>query len=160
MPRPVQSLKARWQARVSLCGWNGEDCLDWDGMRTPKGYGYLQGLKSEGRRILLAHRVAWQLYVGAIPPTLQVCHHCDNPGCVNIDHMFLGTNKQNHEDKARKGRAAKGSANGNTRLLVEEVLEIKKRIHKGESHRHIGKIFNIHSTTVSQIRRGATWAHV
>ncbi len=76
-------------------------CLFWiGGTPTPKGYGQL---KYKGRTIG-AHRLAWILCNGDIPDGMHVCHHCDVPCCVNVDHLFLGTNKDNMEDRGNKGR--------------------------------------------------------
>jgi hypothetical protein len=76
-------------------------CIEWTGTRMRLGYGKI-GI---GTKVFLTHRIAWELANGPIAGDLFVCHACDNPPCCNVDHLFLGTNKANMEDMARKGRA-------------------------------------------------------
>lgn len=75
-------------------------CFEWQGTLREKGYGRLYHLGRLGD----AHRVAWELTRGPIPDGLYVCHKCDNPPCVNPDHLWLGTNTDNMRDMVRKGR--------------------------------------------------------
>jgi hypothetical protein len=75
-------------------------CWAWQGNKIPGDYGVL---KIDGKRIL-AHRLSWQLQNGLIPPGMFVCHKCDNPSCINPDHLFIGTQKDNMEDCKSKGR--------------------------------------------------------
>ena len=78
-----------------------EDCWEWMACKNSGGYGYFG---FEGK-VQLAHRVAYQLYVGEIPDGLCVCHKCDNPGCVRPDHLFLGTRADNTHDCENKAEA-------------------------------------------------------
>lgn len=76
------------------------DCHIWIGGRFRSGYGDFRSYKKERR----AHRAAWDLLLGDIPEGLQVLHKCDNRLCVNPDHLYLGSNYDNMQDKIRKGR--------------------------------------------------------
>src|SRR6188472_1332703 len=81
--------------------WQGE-CLVFTGIRNGKGYGYIQqGAESKKT---LSHRVVWERHYGAIVPGLIICHTCDNPPCVNIDHLWLGDYKSNAAHMVEKGR--------------------------------------------------------
>ena len=80
-----------------------QDCWEWKAARQPNGYGKL-GLWNGEQHNFLAHRLAWMLWNGDDPGAMLVCHRCDNRGCVNPTHMFLGTHKDNNLDKIKKGR--------------------------------------------------------
>lgn len=86
-------------AQLDLSGGLGA-CWLWLGVRNDRGYGSLQFR----RRVEGAHRVAWMLFQGEIPPDLHVCHHCDCPACCNPAHLFLGTRRDNMRDMLRKER--------------------------------------------------------
>jgi hypothetical protein len=75
-------------------------CLEYTGFITLSGYGRL---RNNGKKCL-AHRLAYENTFGKIPSGLLVCHKCDNPKCVNLKHLFLGTNKDNFHDSVKKGR--------------------------------------------------------
>lgn len=78
-------------------------CWEWMGNRSPFGYGWFY-MPAPYRRQMNAHRAAWLLLRGDIQDGLVVCHKCDNPPCVNPDHLFLGTQRDNITDMRRKGR--------------------------------------------------------
>ena len=93
-------LSERFWAKVEIIPFHG--CWEWTASQNRLGYGLIH----EKRRMLKAHRVSWELHYGkVIPAGLFVCHHCDNPGCVNPSHLFLGTNTDNLRDMSAKGRS-------------------------------------------------------
>lgn len=126
-----------------------DTCWVWTAS-APTGYGQF---KLEGKYIP-AHRMSWILHNGCIPCGLSVCHTCDVRLCVNPDHLWLGTSKQNTQDMISKGR------DNNTRsiLHVEEVLVIKRLI---KSSRHnladIGRMFSVSRASISDISLNKTW---
>lgn len=117
------------------------------------------------REIKRAHRLVWELANGPIPKGFLVCHHCDNPKCINIDHLFLGTNKDNSDDKWNKGRAympryrPRGEKCGMSKLTEEQVKEIIAL--KGKiTTRKLGVAYGICSSHVSYIQNGKRWNHL
>ena len=98
--RPVAPIAVRFHRRVNRAGPTqshmSTPCWLWLGYHDERGYGRLGNI--------LAHRVSWLVVNGSEAGDLDVCHHCDFPGCVNPDHLFLGTAKDNAQDMARKGR--------------------------------------------------------
>ena len=82
-----------------------EGCIEWEGGRTPEGY----GRKKIGTKYVLTHRQAWEKLHGPIPVGMCVLHRCDNPPCRNVEHLFLGTRGDNNRDRHQKGRTKTGS---------------------------------------------------
>lgn len=134
-------------------------CLEFSGKRTRDGYG---SIKVDGvwRR---ASRVVYEQHHGEIPAGLFVLHHCDNPPCVNIAHLWLGTIADNNRDMEDKGRSrhlrnatsfAHGTANINARLTDSEVAEIRRRRLAGETLSTIAEAFSVSTAHVSNIASG------
>jgi len=121
------------------------ECWPWTGC-TRDGYGQL---RVDGRTRMATH-VSLLLATGEWP-TMHVCHTCDNPACVNPDHLFQGTNADNQTDKAAKGRAGK-------KLDREKVDAIRAARGKLSQNR-LAKLFGVSRTTIGLIQRNKTWNH-
>ena len=122
--------------------------------------GYGQGWPAGQNRKWLAHRWAWTQANGPIPPDMDVLHRCDNPPCIALDHLFLGTRADNNRDMAVKGRAAHGSGHWNARLTEADIPRIREMLARGVSGRRIAEAFGVTSGTISALARGRTWSHI
>lgn len=139
-----------WQ-RVHVAG--ADECWEWLGRRNPKGYGSIDIGARGSRR---AHRVAYELTRGRIPEGQLVCHRCDNPGCVNPRHLFIGTPADNMADMIGKGRAKAPVP----KLIIEDVHRIREMLKSGLSQTRIADAFGVNQTHVSRIARGVAWKHI
>lgn len=132
------------------------DCLVWKLAKNAYGYGKAANGKGGWS---LAHRAAWKAVNGEIPKGIEVCHRCDNPACINPDHLFLGTHSDNMADMKAKGRAKGlvGEANHKSRLSESEVVEI---FTSNDPTKVIAVRFGVSVCLVGQIKRGVAWKHI
>lgn len=137
-----------------------DECWEWKGARFPAGYGIFSTSHGRSGVSQRAHRAAWQLSYGPIPPGLVVCHRCDNPPCVRPDHLFLGTNATNQRDMTKKGRGRNGTRNGRALLTETAIPEIRRRRALGESTRAIAADFGVSPGAIWFITTGKHWKHV
>jgi HNH endonuclease len=113
-------------------------------------------LRDNGK-LTYAHIVVYKRVHGDIPDNKVVRHKCDNPQCCNPDHLELGTQADNVQDRYERNRSAKGSVNGNSRLTEDGVREIRKST---LSITELAKTYNVSYTTMRCIKKNITWTHV
>ena len=141
---------------------NENGCWIWQGGKTNFGYGTI-GIGNN--KTELVHRLAYKFWDGEVSSDLFVCHHCDQPLCVNPNHLFLGTNQDNIDDKMYKGRAYtgvhKGELNVRSSLTDKQVKELKYDLFKRNMKQvDLCEKFGVSRDVVSSIFRGRTWTHI
>ena len=145
--RQSGSLRDRFFSRFVKLD-NG--CWQWRSHTDKDGYGVLPGDRQSTR----AHRLSYEIHRGVIPDDLIVCHHCDNPGCVNPDHLFIGTQKDNAQDALKKRRHYVGEKNGRSKLTEENVKEILNSNINGQQ---LADKLGVTRSTINKVRKGITW---
>jgi hypothetical protein len=142
----------RFWSRVKII----KNCWEWTGSRHRQGYGRVGYL---GNRAAYTHRVSYQLVNGKIKKGLNVLHRCDNPPCVNPDHLFLGTQSDNAYDMFSKNRGnrARGEKNSKARLIDSQVRRVK---YGSEPLASLAREFSVTYQTLHYIRGGKTWKHI
>lgn len=149
-------------------------CWMWTAGRFGRGYGAF----SLDGRLQRAHRVIWTMLFGPIPEaTPLVCHRCDNPSCVNPDHLFLDTSCGNNRDMVAKGRhrcgkgerhnskirpenVARGERAGGAKLSECDVRDIRRRVESGEPPTAVARSYSVTHGAVSLIVSRRNWRHV
>lgn len=128
------------------------DCVEWTGYRNTSGYGIATHKGSKVR----AHRLEWEREYGPIPEGLCVLHHCDNPPCINVKHLFLGTQRENIEDRDRKGRGAKPPSRA--KLTLEQAREMRALYASGgTTQQQLADAFGISRRSVRDVVVGKSY---
>ena len=140
----------RFMAKIKV---SSTGCWEWQAAKDVDGYGmFWNNGKTSG-----AHRWIYQHVNG--PTKLCVCHHCDNPSCVNPQHLFADTNQNNTADRHNKGRTVKGSKVGTSKLTEADVYNIRYNL----SHltlKQVADLYGVSITPIYYIRNKKSWTHV
>lgn len=164
---------------------NDCDCWEWNAYKNSDGYGCFKNKK----RAIHAHRYSYEFYRGIIPYQneygirIYVLHTCNNPGCINPFHLYLGTQQDNMNDMVKSGNAngainpyrggannphrggptnpAKGEAHGNAKLTEKNILEIRALYMAGDwTHQKLGDLYGVGRKQISRIIHYKRWKHV
>lgn len=145
-------------------------CWEWTGTRNKGGKGGTHGRMFLDGRMVLAHRLSWELHVGPIPEGMCVLHKCANPPCVNPRHLYVGTQADNARDRSADGNSTKGRAMPEcghpgeshrcAKLTDEKVREARRRYANGETQADLAREMGVRNNTLSVAIRRKTWRHV
>jgi hypothetical protein len=137
-------------------------CILWNGSKTRQGYGRTKR-KNYGQ--IYVHRLVWSIANGEIPDNMKICHKCDNPSCININHLFMGTQKENIQDAITKGRfhqfCKKGENRlgnkrgaGKRKLLPADVVSI---VNGPETYVGLSKKYGVSTDTIWRVKKRITY---
>lgn len=144
-------------SKIKILGY--DDCWEWQAFKDQDGYGKYSCWKDGNEQRV--HRIMWILKFGSIPNGMLVCHKCDNPKCVNPNHLFLGTHYDNIKDKIDKNRQLRGGLHGRSKLTEKDVVEIRNQYIGGWGQiTKLAKKYKVGYSTMYCIIHNKTWKHV
>lgn len=161
MAKPKTSIEEAFQARYIVDGLTG--CWIWIGDKDKNGYGIWQlkkvplGNGRYERKRIRVSRYSYEVHKGPIPPDMRVLHSCDNPPCVNPDHLSLGTPKDNSEEMVERCRNQRGETRWNAKLCDEAVIAIRQ---SDATLEELAQLYGVSFQSVSDAKNGRTWTHL
>lgn len=135
-------------------------CWNWTSRKNEHGYGTLDIKYGDKYKRIKAHRLSYYIHNKVDPMEFVVRHKCDNPACVNPNHLILGTQQDNVDVMVARGRVAVGEMYSRTKRTSEEVLEIRRLFNEGVSRREIAEKFNIPRSSVTSLILRREWKHI
>lgn len=165
-PKPTHPSERFWS---KVDRREPDECWEWTGARLAQGYGFLKAgpLYERDTMWVKAHRLSWEIDHGElVPDGKYICHRCDNPPCVNPAHLYLGTAKNNAQDRAdrRRGREHRdrGELSPRAKLTETDVRSIIVELQRlpRRSQASIAEEFGVKQPQISRIMRRESWAHL
>lgn len=146
-----QSISTRFQKHVLR---REDGCWEWTSQRNQAGYGQIR----EGTGAISAHRVSWEMVNGPIADGMCILHRCDRPWCVNPDHLYLGTHKENTRDMDARGRRVKAGTYCGPKSRVYKLTDDQVRAIRRDDRHYvvIAVAYGIGVTTAYDIKRRKT----
>ena len=143
----------RWLDKVEKT----DSCWNWTGVINRR-YGSFRRFLDGKWKMYKAHRYAYEYYKGEIPKGMFVCHSCDNPKCVNPEHLWLGTQKENIQDMIQKGRNSFGIREYHNNLTFEIATKIRKAYNDGMTkYAELAKLFNTSKPQICRVIKNKIW---
>lgn len=135
-----------------------DSCWNWTAGKYRGGYGQFRRLVDGKWTMAKTHRYSYEYFKGAIPKGYQICHTCDNPSCVNPEHLFAGTHKDNMQDMVKKGRRSLKTRNPQHRWLSKELaVQIREDHKQGLSYAELQEKYTQSKQQISRVVRGDIW---
>jgi len=154
-------FEKRFWSKVQLPQDLKNDCWIWIAGKGRDGYGrfYVKNTTIKDHRVR-ANRLSYEYYYGIPPNNMEVCHKCDNPACVNPNHLFLGSKRDNQLDKIAKNRQARGTINGRSKLTEFDIINIRQLYKQGTTCQMLANMYNMGWTTINNIIKRNIWTHI
>jgi hypothetical protein len=146
----TDKVKQRFDSRIQV---DSNGCWIYCGHIRPNGYGQFY----IGKVAYSAHRIQWERYFGSIPVSYCVCHKCDVRSCVNPEHLFLGTQQENVNDRERKGRGISGKRCHTAKLTEVQVREIRTLRAAGKTLKSLARQYNVCLSTIARAGNLKSW---
>lgn len=153
IPEEMKAVRDRFMSKVVVDA--AAKCWTWTGSCTQAGYGRFGW--SHPRLTILAHRASLLIFRGLNAGQSLVCHRCNNPRCVNPDHLFVGTNAESMDNARRKGRTLQGRRNPLAKLTDGVIHAIRN---DPRPQRSIAADYGVSQDTIHNVKARKRWAHI
>jgi len=164
IPEITEEIKQRFLSKIAYTD-NSNNCWEWLDSIKGSYYGKISFKLGDKKYIISSHRMSYYIHNNEDPIGNVILHKCDNGKCVNPNHLYLGTHKDNSRDMISKGRGKEQFKNGenhkNSKLTEKIVLEIRrKNIEDGLQSTELAKMYGICQPAMSRIINRKRWSHI